>query len=87
MSGTYSYHYKQYLREKAEQEGIQKAYEELKTKPLEVIQRYKSHVIEYKWNHRSLIAKICYFPYVPVRFVAADKILDEAKGIERKLEN
>jgi hypothetical protein len=85
MSGTYSFHYKQYLREKAEQEGINRAYEELKQKPLDVIQRYKTMVMDCKWNNRSLIAKIWTFPYVPVRFVAAEKILDEQK-LEEKLQ-
>ena len=82
MSGTMSFgfSYARYLREKAEQEGINRAYEELKQKPIEIVQS----IID-EWNNRSLIAKIWDFPYVPVRFVAAEKILNEQK-LEEKLQ-
>ena len=77
MSGTMSYYYKQYLKEKAEQEGIEKAYVDLKQKPIDLIQRYKSRVMD-NWKP-PIMLKIVYFPYkpVPLRFVAVEKILEE----------
>ena len=75
-----NFHYRRYLIEKAEQEAINSAYEELKQKPLEVVKRYKKFA-EYKWKNRALLAKIWTFPYIPVRFIAADRIMDEDKKI------